>query len=91
MLDISMNRQITWKDKLPDGRKRETRVTIFGGEIKWQFKCSGDEMWDYKAAPTKEQWDDLIEKMQARYQRRNAPLRDVELVIGERRRLFGKG
>lgn len=75
-----MHRQICWVDRLEDGVKREVRVTIQRGEIKWQFKRSDEERWVYAAPPSTEDWALLIEKVENRYQRRTASYGDLELV-----------
>ena len=75
-----MHRQICWVDRLEEGVKREIRVTIQRGEIKWQFKRSDEERWDYDGPPSREDWDSLLEKVENRYQRRTASYEDLELV-----------
>ncbi|MEM9400785.1 MAG: hypothetical protein AAF984_11305 [Verrucomicrobiota bacterium] len=85
-----MERQICWKDKNDQGEKRDTRVRIFGGKIKWQFKTTSMDRWDYDTPPTVEQWDDLIRKLEGRYNRKRCSLRDLELAQKERQRLYGK-
>ena len=75
-----MQRQICWVEKLEHGVKREVRVTVQRGAIKWQFKRSDEERWDYDSPPSKAEWDSLLEKATNRYQRRTATFPDLELV-----------
>ena len=75
-----MQRQICWIDRLEDGVKREVRVTVENTLLKWQFKRSDEERWDYKGPPTKEDWDTLLQKVDNRYHRRTASHGNLELV-----------
>lgn len=76
-----MRRQICWIEKLEDGIKRDIRVAFPGGrKIKWQFKRSDMEEWDYESKPSLEDWDALLERCESRYFRRRMPLDDMELV-----------
>jgi hypothetical protein len=75
-----MHRQICWVDRLEGGVKREVRVEIHRQDIKWQFKRSDQERWDYTSPPSKEDWDGLLERVFNRQQRRNATLADLESV-----------
>lgn len=75
-----MQRQICWIDRLDDGVKREVRVAIQSGAVKWQFKRSDEELWDYDGPPTKDDWDALLEKVENRYHRRTASHDNLELV-----------
>ena len=49
-----MRRQVCWMEKQEDGVKLEIRVAIEQGKVKWQFKRSDEEKWDYDTAPTTE-------------------------------------
>ncbi len=49
----------SWTEKLPDGLKRETRVNVTHRSLKWQFKRSDEERWDYDSLPTAKDWDSL--------------------------------
>ncbi|NCC52401.1 MAG: hypothetical protein EOM20_14445 [Spartobacteria bacterium] len=74
-------RKLGWVDKLEDGVRREVRVTFPGpGIIKWQFKRSDEERWDYDTPPSPEDWAFLEERVEAHYRRRRLPLKYVELV-----------
>jgi len=76
-----MKRDIEWKEKLDGGIRRVIRVKFLGqGVVKWQFKRSDEERWDYDTPPSPEDWTTLVEKVDALYHRRRAALRDWELV-----------
>lgn len=76
-----MKRGIEWIEKLEDGVKRTVRIAFEGqGKLKWQFKRSDEELWDYKTPPSADDWDMLQEKIDGLYNRRRAAFKDVELV-----------
>ena len=76
-----MKADLEWVEKLEDGRKRKIRITFSGkSSLKWQFKCSDQEVWDYTSAPTPEDWATLEEKLEALYNRRRLPLKKLEIV-----------
>ena len=64
-----MSKQISWTTKLPDGIRREVRVTVDVHNSKWQFKRSDEEQWDYDSSPTPEDWDMLEDVLSRRGQR----------------------
>jgi carbonic anhydrase len=81
----AMKRQIKWVDKSGDV-KRELRVTFLSGDqIKWQFKRADCASWDYDTPPSDEEWAELQQKVENRYQRGSAQVKDVELVKKLRR------
>jgi hypothetical protein len=61
-----MHRVTSWTIKLEDGVKRETRVRISRRDLKWQFKRSDQEHWDYDSDPTTEDWDRLEDILRRR-------------------------
>jgi hypothetical protein len=68
-----MHNRISWTIKLPDeGVKRETRVQVSQRALKWQFKRSDEEQWDYDSPPTAEDWDRLEDVLRRRAGRGNA-------------------
>jgi len=79
-----MQRQVCWFDRLEDGIKREVRVTVQQGKVKWQFKRATDERWDYDSLPSKDDWNTLLAKLEDRYNRRSVAFDDLELA----RKLF---
>ncbi|HKL22785.1 MAG TPA: hypothetical protein VJ904_13340 [Tichowtungia sp.] len=76
-----MKRDIEWKERLDGGVKRIVRVKFLGqGKIKWQFKRSDEDLWDYDSPATPADWETLEEKVDNLYQRNRCALRDRELV-----------
>lgn len=76
-----MKRTIEWVEKVEGGIKRKVRVGFPGhGKVKWQFKRSDEEQWDYDSPPTAEDWSMLEEKVDALYHRRRAPYDVLQLV-----------
>jgi len=72
---------IEWVEKLGDGVKRKIRITFLGkGKMKWQTKRSDEEMWDYDTPPSSREWDTLEQKVEALYNRRRTPFKNLELV-----------
>lgn len=68
-----MHNLISWTIKLPDeGVKRETRVHVSKRELKWQFKRSDQEKWDYDSPPEPADWDRLEDVLHRRAGRGNA-------------------
>lgn len=76
-----MKADIEWVEKLEHGVKRKIRITFLGhGKIKWQFKRSDEDFWDYDTPPTSADWNTLKEKVEALYNRRRTPFKNLELV-----------
>lgn len=75
-----MMRQICWVERGEDGVKREVRVAVQQGRVKWQFKRDDQERWDYDGPASQSDWDLLLEKMENRYQRRNVSYDDLAIV-----------
>jgi len=72
---------IEWTEKLENRVKRKVRITFMGHDkIKWQFKRSDEDFWDYDTLPTAADWATLEEKADALYHRRRLPYKRVELV-----------
>ena len=83
-------RQICWIEKLEDGVKRDVRWTVGRGQVKWQTKRSDQERFDYDTPPTREDWDNFMERVEARYQRRNVSFDDLQLVRKVRAKALGE-
>lgn len=76
-----MRADIEWVEKLENRIKRTVRITFPGhDQIKWQFKRSDEEFWDYDTPPSAEDWEALAAKMDSLYHRRRQPYKHVELV-----------
>ncbi|MFA5689871.1 MAG: hypothetical protein WC959_12150 [Kiritimatiellales bacterium] len=81
-----MKRDIEWTERLDDSVKRTVRVRIFAGKIKWQFKRSDEERWDYDTPASADDWETLDNKVNALYRRRRAAVNDVDLVRIEKKK-----
>ena len=64
-----MKNKISWTEKCEDGVKREVRVEVTRGGLKWQFKRADEDRWDYASRPTAEDWDVLEEILERRAHR----------------------
>jgi len=73
-----MRSQHIWTEKDEEGRKREVRVTKFGGNWKFQSKVKGDEQWTYYDVPLMADLLELRDIVFRKYQRRRASAEDVE-------------
>ena len=76
-----MKANIEWSDKPVPGVKRKIRVTFIRNQrIKWQFKRSDEENWDYLTPPSNLDWMDLEKKANALYQRKRLSYENLKLV-----------
>lgn len=73
-----MRSQHVWKEKDADGRKREVRVTKFGGQWRFQAKFTDELEWTYYDRPLLEDLISLRDIVFRKYQRRRASAEDVE-------------
>ena len=74
-----MRKNIGWQEKTDEG-KFEIRVIFDGGDrILWRRITKAMERWE-AFEPTPEHWQILLEKTQARYVRRQAPYKDLQLI-----------
>lgn len=81
-----MSKPITWTERLPDGVKREVRVSFLGArDLRWQSLRSDADRWVYDFTPSAGDWDALCERMDARYRRRAVSLKQVDLVRARRK------
>ncbi len=62
-------KEVSWTAKCEDGVKREVRVKLTHGSIKWQFKRRDEEHWDYDSPATSEDWDELEDILERRAKR----------------------
>ncbi len=82
-----MKRDIEWIEKLDDGVKRTVRIAVSMNKgIKWQFKRSDEERWDYDTPASPEDWAALDEKVAALYNRRRATHEELEMVRSQRKK-----
>ncbi len=84
-----MQSPINWFEKLENGVKREVQVTVAQQRVVWEFRVLGEDDWEQKTQPTGEHWDDLLQKMKDRYQRRRATELDMGLVTRLHKRARG--
>jgi hypothetical protein len=80
--------QHVWKEKDADGRKREVRVTKFGGVWRFQAKFADEDSWTYYERPLHEDITMLRDVIFRKYQRRRASAEDVA-AIDELLRIHG--
>jgi hypothetical protein len=79
-----MKHKVKWTKRCEDGVKREVRVEITRGGLKWQFKRADEDRWDYDSRPTEEEWNTL-EEILARRASRGKGLTMQEAVRRQRR------
>jgi hypothetical protein len=75
-----MRSQHIWTERDAEGRKREVRVTKFGGAWRFQAKYADESEWTYYGRPL---WDDLLtlkDVIFRKYQRRRASFEDVDSI-----------
>lgn len=75
-----MRSQHIWKEKDAEGRKREVRVTKFGGEWRFQAKFLDEREWTYYDRPLHEDMTALRDIVFRKYQRRRASAEDVAAI-----------
>ena len=69
-----------WTEKDEEGRKREVRVTKFGGIWKWQAKYADEQTWTYYERPLHADLVEARDLIFRKYQRRRASAEDVEAL-----------
>ena len=72
-----MRSQHIWTEKDAEGRKREVRVTKFGGVWRFQAKYADELDWTYYDRPLLEDLQELKDVVFRKYQRRRASAEDV--------------
>ena len=75
-----MLRDIGWIEKREDGTRREIRARVLRDRVDWQFRTSDDVRWDRIGPPLPADWDELVTRVENRYQRRAVKHADVVLV-----------
>ena len=74
-----MRKNIGWQDKQEDA-KYQVRVIFDGGDrLLWRRIAKHLERWE-PFEPTLDHWNVLLEKTKARYVRRQAPYKDLQLI-----------
>ncbi|HEY2139569.1 MAG TPA: hypothetical protein VGH00_05775 [Chthoniobacterales bacterium] len=75
-----MRSQHIWTEKDGEGRKREVRVTKFGGVWRFQAKNADDPEWTYYDRPLLEDLLTLKDVVFRKYQRRRAAAEDLDSI-----------
>jgi hypothetical protein len=75
-----MRSQHIWTSRDDEGRKREVRVTKFGGVWRFQAKYRDDEDWTYYPTPLIDDLRELRDVIFRKYQRRRASAEDFAAV-----------
>ena len=75
-----MRSQHIWTEKDAEGRKREVRVTKFGGVWRFQAKFVDESDWTYYDRPLFEDLLTLKDVIFRKYQRRRASAEDLQSV-----------
>lgn len=75
-----MRSQHIWTEKDADGRKREVRVTKFGGVWRFQAKYADEPEWTYYERPLLDDLRALRDIVFRKYQRRRASAEDVASI-----------
>ena len=75
-----MRSQHIWKERNAEGRKREVRVTKFGGAWRFQAKYADESEWTYYDRPLLDDLQALRDVVFRKYQRRRASAEDVASI-----------
>ena len=75
-----MRSQHIWKERDAEGRKREVRVTKFGGVWRFQAKYADESEWTYYERPLLDDLQALKDVVFRKYQRRRASAEDVASI-----------
>ena len=75
-----MRSQHIWTEKDGEGRKREVRVTKFGGAWRFQAKHADEPAWTYYEQPLLEDLLAFKDIIFRKYQRRRASAEDLQSV-----------
>ena len=75
-----MRSQHIWTERDAEGRKREVRVTKFGGVWRFQAKYADESEWTYYERPLLDDLRALKDIVFRKYQRRRASAEDVDSI-----------
>jgi hypothetical protein len=75
-----MRSQHIWTERDEEGRKREVRVTKFGGAWRFQAKYADELEWTYYERPLLDDLLTLKDIIFRKYQRRRAAAEDVDSI-----------
>ena len=74
-----MRKNIGWQEKTEDAKYQIRVIFDGGGKLLWKRITNAMERWE-DFEPTPEHWQILLEKAKARYVRRQAPYKDLQLI-----------
>ena len=74
-----MRKNIGWQEKQEDAKYQIRVIFEGGGKLLWKRITNRMERWE-TFEPTPEHWQILLEKTKARYVRRQAPNKDLQLI-----------
>lgn len=74
-----MRKNIGWQEKTEEAKYQIRVVFEGGGRLRWCRIAKHMERWE-NFEPTPEHWQILLEKAKARYVRRQAPYKDLQLI-----------
>ena len=74
-----MRKNIGWQERQDDAKYQIRVIFEGGGRILWRRIARHLERWE-AFEPSPEHWRILVEKTRARYVRRQAPYKDLQLV-----------
>lgn len=74
-----MRKNIGWQEKTEDAKYQIRVIFDGGGKLLWKRITNAMERWE-RFDPTPEHWQILLERTQARYVRRQAPYKDLQLI-----------
>jgi len=75
-----MHKRQGWKEKTPEGDRREVRATHHGPKWRFQSRLKGEEAWIEHDPPLRADVESLYDLMQRKYRRRRCSLKEVEDV-----------
>ena len=74
-----MRKNIGWQERQEDVKFQIRVIFEGGGKLLWKRISPRMERWE-AFEPTPEHWQILLERTQARYVRRQAPYKDLQLI-----------
>ena len=72
-----MHNEHAWKERTPEGEKREIRAVKFGKQWRLQSKLKSEAQWTYYDRPLEADLETLLDILRRKYQRRRASHEDV--------------
>lgn len=75
-----MHNRHAWKERTPEGAKRQVRAHKFAGKWSIRSRVDGDEGWSEQSPPGLGDLETLRDILMRKYQRRRASYDDVRSV-----------